>query len=105
MPAVHCRLTGVICGIIILWCDDPIQHTGDLFGGIVLVRDQTVWKFTVEPAAAAAFQPSDQESPFPSALQPHDPDAGIPVGERLPADRAVGYGAALNKKYHFRDCK
>lgn len=36
---------------------------------------------------------------------PVDPDAGIPVGKRLSADRAVGYGAALNKKYHFRDCK
>ena len=71
----------------------------------MLVRDQTVREFTVEPPTAAAFQPADQESPPPPALQPHDPDAGIPVGKRLSADRAVGYSAALNKKYHFRDCK
>ena len=105
MPAVHCRLTGVICGIVILWCDDPIQHTGDLFGGIVLVRNQTVREFPVEFPAAAAFQPADQKPPPHPALQPHDPYTGIPVGKRLTADRAVGYGAALNKKYHFYDCK
>ena len=58
-----------------------------------------------EAFTAAAFQPADQEfSPLPT-LQPHGSLAGIPVGKRLPADRTVGYGAALNKKYHFRDCK
>ena len=71
----------------------------------MLVRDQTVRKLPVEPAAAATFQPADQKPPLPSALQPHDPFAGIPVGKRLTADRAVGYDAALNKKYHFHDCK
>ena len=59
----------------------------------------------MESAAVAAFQPADQESSLHSALQTHDPDTGIPVGKRLTADRTVGYGAALNKKYHFRDCK
>ena len=105
MPAAHCRLAGEICGIVILRSDDPIQYTGDHFGSIVLVGDQTVREFPVEFPAVTAFQPADQESPLYAALQPHDPDAGIPVGKRLPADRAVGYGAALNKKYHFRDCK
>ena len=71
----------------------------------MLVGDQAVWKFPVKFPAVTAFQPADQESPPFTALQPHDPDAGIPVGKRLPADRAIGYGAALNKKYHFRDCK
>ena len=59
----------------------------------------------MEPAAVAAFQPADQEPPPYPALQPHDPDAGITVGKRLPTNRTEGYGAALNKKYHFRDCK
>ena len=59
----------------------------------------------MEPAAVAAFQPADQESSLHSALQTHDPDTGIPVGKRLSTDWAVGCGAALNKKYHFRDCK
>ena len=71
----------------------------------MLVRDQTVREFTVDPPTAAAFQPADQELPSHAALQPHDPDAGITVGKRLPTNRAVGYVAALNKKYHFRDCK
>ena len=59
----------------------------------------------MEPAAVAAFQPADQKPPPHPALQTHDPDTGIPVGKRLPTERAVGYGAALNKKYHFYDCK
>ena len=59
----------------------------------------------MDSPAVAAFQPADQESLPVSALQPHDPFTGIPVGKRLPADWTVGYGAALNKKYHFRDCK
>ena len=105
MPAAHGHFAGIICGIVILRSDDPIQYTGDHFGSIVLVRDQTVREFPVEFPAAAAFQPADQKPPPPPALQPHDPDAGIPVGKRLSADRAVGYSAALNKKYHFRDCK
>lgn len=71
----------------------------------MLVRSQAVRKFTVEPSTAAAFQPADQELPPHAALKPHGSLAGIPVGKRLPADRTVGYGAALNKKYHFRDCK
>ena len=71
----------------------------------MLVRDQTVREFTVEPPTAAAFQPADQELPPHAALQPYEPDAGITVGKRLPTNRAVGYVAALNKKYHFRDCK
>ena len=71
----------------------------------MLVRDQAVRKFPVEFPAVTAFQPADQKPPPHPALQPHDPDTGIPVGKRLSADRAVGYGAALNKKYHFRDCK
>ena len=71
----------------------------------MLVRDQAVRKFPVEFPAVTAFQPADQKPPPSSSLQPHDPLAGIPVGKRLSADRAVGYGAALNKKYHFRDCK
>ena len=105
MPAAHGHFAGIICRIVILRSDDPIQYTGDHFGSIVLVRDQTVREFPVEFPAAAAFQPADQKPPPHPALQPHDPDAGIPVGKRLTADRAVGYGAALNKKYHFRDCK
>ena len=71
----------------------------------MLVRDQKVRKFPVKFPAVTAFQPMDQKPPLPSTLQTHDPDAGITVGKRLTADRAVGYGAALNKKYHFRDCK
>ena len=71
----------------------------------MLVRDQAVREFPVELPAFAAFQPADPESPPLPALQPHDPLTGIPVGKRLTADRAVGYGAALNKKYHFYDCK
>ena len=71
----------------------------------MLIRDQAGRKFPVEFPAVTAFQPADQKPPFHPALQPHDPDAGIPVGKRLTADRTVGYGAALNKKYHFRDCK
>lgn len=64
-----------------------------------------ILKFPMESAAVAAFQPPDQESSLHSALQTHDPDTGIPIGKRFPTDRAVGYGAALNKKYHFHDCK
>ena len=105
MPAAHCRLAGEICGIVILRSDDPIQYTGDHFGSIVFVWDQTVWEFPMESAAVAAFQPPDQESSLHSALQTHDPDTGITIGKRFPTDRAVGYGAALNKKYHFHDCK
>ena len=105
MPAAHGHFAGIICGIVILRSDDPIQYTGDYFGSIVFVRDQTVREFPMEPAAVAAFQPADQESSLHSALQTHDPDTGIPIGKRLPTDRAVGYGAALNKKYPFRDCK
>ena len=71
----------------------------------MLVRDQAVWEFPVEFPAVTAFQPADQEPPPYPALQPHDPDAGITVGKRLPTNRTEGYGAALNKKYHFRDCK
>ena len=71
----------------------------------MFVRDQTVREFTVEFPTVTAFQPANQKSPLYAALQPHDPDAGIPVGKWLPTDRTVGYGAALNKKYPFRDCK
>ena len=71
----------------------------------MLVRGQAVWKLPVEFPAVTAFQPADQKTLPHPALQPHDPDAGITVGKRLHTNRTVGYVAALNKKYHFRDCK
>ena len=72
------------------------------FGSIVLVGGQTVREFPVEFSRSYSISACGSENlPLYAALQPHDPDAGIPVGKRLPADRAVGYGAALNKKISF----
>ena len=55
----------------------------------------------MEPAAVAAFQPADQESSLHSALQTHDPDTGIPVGKRLPTERAVDMALLSTKNIIF----
>ena len=67
----------------------------------MLVWNQTIWKFPVESPTAAVFRPANQEFPIHLVFQLDDLLAGIPVGKRLSADRAVGYGAALNKNTIF----
>lgn len=78
-PAVHGFLAGIILGILILRTDDSIQHPGDDFCRIVLVRSDTIRQLIMDEMALFAAQPANNEVYDFAAFQPANAFAGIPV--------------------------
>ena len=88
MPANHRGLGWILLGIFIILRDDPVKHTGDHIGCIVLIRSQDIRKFPMDRTAFVAFQSADDAGVLLTTFQKKNPFTGISVRKLATAARA-----------------